>query len=59
MMNWIGSHIDERSLGERNVKFLKKMAQPTTLRNSMSNITIFCLCTGTGDYSLALRRPRD
>jgi hypothetical protein len=34
MMNWIGSHIDctdvitkdERSLGERNVKFLKKLA---------------------------------
>jgi hypothetical protein len=67
MVNRISSHVnntdivtkDKRSLGERNMKLLKKLAQPATFSNNVGNCPIFCLSTGTGNSSLLLRRPRD
>jgi hypothetical protein len=67
MVNMISSHVnntdivtkDKRRLGERNMKLLKKLAQPAAFSNSVSNCLIFCLSTGTGNSSLSLRRPRD
>ena len=66
MMNWVSGHIDStnivtkdnRSLLERKMKFLKKLAQPTTLSHNMSNCPVLCLSTRTRNCVLPLGFPR-
>jgi hypothetical protein len=66
MMNGVSCHIystnvvteDNSSRLERQMKLLKKLAQSTTLGDSMSDGTVLRFCTGARDSGLALGRPR-
>jgi hypothetical protein len=67
MMNMIGCHIDntnivtinERSLGEGNMKLVQKLSHPTTFCHSIGNNPVLSLSTRTSHRSLPLRRPGD
>jgi nucleoside-triphosphatase THEP1 len=67
MLNWIRGHvdcghivtIDKCGRMERAMKLLKKLTEPTTLRNSMSHNAVLGFSTGSRDHSLALGRPRN
>ena len=67
MMNRIGRHIngtdvitiDDSRRSNRDVKFLKKLAQLATLGDSMGDGAILSLRAGAGNYSLAFGRPGD
>jgi hypothetical protein len=67
MLNWIGGHVDSRHIVtvdkcggvKRAMELLKKLTEPTALRNSMSYSTVLCFCTGARNCSLTLGRPRD
>jgi hypothetical protein len=60
VVNRVGSHIDHadivaidnRSCSEGNVKFLKKMADPSALGDDMSNRTVLSLSAGPGHRGL-------
>jgi hypothetical protein len=66
MLNWIGGHVDSRHIVtvdkcggvKRAMELLKKLTEPTTLRNSMSYNTVLYFCTGARNRSLTLGRPR-
>jgi len=65
MMNWVSGHIDStnivtkdnRSLLERNMEFLKKLAQPTTFSHNVSHCPVLCLITRTRNCVLPLGLP--
>ena len=65
VMNWVGCHvdsvdvvaIDHGSYLQRDMKFLKELAQPATLGDHMSNIPVLGLRTGLGHRGLSLGRP--
>uniref|UniRef100_A0A0A9A4J6 Uncharacterized protein n=1 Tax=Arundo donax TaxID=35708 RepID=A0A0A9A4J6_ARUDO len=63
VLNWIGRHVHSTNVVtldncgrlEGNMKFLKKLAHPPTLSNSVGNRTILGFYNGPGDRGLTLR----
>ena len=50
---------DNRGRRQRAMKLTKKLTDPTTLNNNMSNRTVLRLGTGARHGGLSFRRPRD
>jgi hypothetical protein len=66
MLYWVASHVDSADIVTKDngggakwtLKFVKKLANPTTLSNGVRHSTILRLGTGPRDRGLALGRPR-
>ena len=66
VVNRVGSHVDgadivavdHGSYLQRDMEFLKELAQPTTFGDHMSNSPVLGLRTGPGHRGLPFGRPR-
>lgn len=64
MLNWIGGEIDDRNVItvhhggtlEWGSKLSKKLSQPSSFDNTISNGTVLGFCTGARDNMLTLGR---